>query len=59
MKEVKIIQIQAMENNQYWQGCLLGLAEDGRVYISECKNNTHNWELYIDNTINNGRLSYD
>ena len=32
---MKIIQFQAMPNDEYWQGCTLVLCDDGVLYFSE------------------------
>ena len=53
MSEVKIIQFMAMSNNMTYQGCILGLGDDGVIYIA----GSQGWETYIDNTfkpVNNG-----
>lgn len=43
MTDVKIIQFQAMENNQTWQGCVLGLGADGILYVK----GDAGWEVYM------------
>lgn len=35
LPEVKIIQIFPMENNECWQGHVLGLGDDGVVHIDD------------------------
>ena len=39
---VKIIQFQAMPNDEYYQGCTLGLGDDGVMYICSGLE----WEVY-------------
>jgi len=43
--KVKIIQFMAMDNNETWQGHILGLGDDGVLYIDDGKNAS--WEVYI------------
>lgn len=45
---MRIIQIQAMENNEYWQGCLVGLGDDGNVYVSERDQGGVRWIMYLE-----------
>lgn len=40
---VKIIQFKAMDNDPTWQACILGLGDDGVVYI----NGANGWEAHI------------
>ena len=40
---VKIIQFQAMPNDEYYQGEMIGLADNGIMYISTATG----WEVYI------------
>jgi hypothetical protein len=40
---VKIIQILAMPNNEYYQGMTIGLGDDGVVYSASA----NGWEVYI------------
>ena len=47
MKNVKIIQIIATENSNMWQGCLLGLGDDGVVYIESYRNKEVSWNVYL------------
>lgn len=42
---MKIIQFQAMENNEWWQGCVLGLGDDGVLYILE--DVKKGWSVYV------------
>jgi len=42
MRELKIIQIQAMPNDPCWQGMLIGLGNDGVVYGY----NNGEWDVY-------------
>lgn len=56
---VKIIQIMPMENTASWQGHVLGLGDDGVVYIDKTRisDNKICWEVYIPNefwAVNNG-----
>ena len=44
---MKIIQIMGMPNDQCWQGNVLGLGDDGVVYISCHVDQKHQWEVYI------------
>ena len=50
--EVKIIQFMAMENTEHWQGHVLGLGDDGVVYISRHPAMDSGWIVYMkDNSI--------
>ena len=49
--KVKIIQIQAMPDNEHWQGNIIGLGDDGVTYVSEHDQNGSRWVKYIENTI--------
>ena len=40
---VKIIQILAMPNDEYYQGMTIGLGDDGVVYSAS----SNGWEVYI------------
>lgn len=40
---VKIIQFQALLNDEYYQGEMLGLGDDGVMYLATAKG----WEVYI------------
>jgi len=42
MSELKIIQIQAMPNDPYYQGILIGLGNDGVTYCY----NEGEWDVY-------------
>jgi hypothetical protein len=42
MNKVKIIQFQAMPNNEYYQGATIGLGDDGVMYSNTGKG----WEVY-------------
>ncbi len=44
---MKIIQIMGMPNDQCWQGHVLGLGNDGVVYISCHVDHKQQWEVYI------------
>ena len=44
IKRIKIIQMMPMPNNEYWQGVVLGLGDDGVVYIDS---GHRSWEVYI------------
>jgi len=41
---VKIIQFQAMPNDEYYQGITIGLGDDGVMYV----NNGQEWDVYHD-----------
>ena len=43
MSELKIIQIQAMPNDEYYQGILLGLGNDGVTYVYD----KGEWSIYV------------
>ena len=49
--EVKIIQIFPMENNEGWQGHVLGLGDDGVVYIDNHSNGDSGWNVYIEDKL--------
>jgi hypothetical protein len=38
-----------MPNEHPWNGCIIGLADDGNIYISERDENDNRWRLYIEN----------
>ena len=42
MSRVKIIQFQAMPNDEYYQGITIGLGDDGVMYV----NNGQTWDVY-------------
>lgn len=46
--EVKIVQIFPMENNECWQGRVLGLGNDGVVYIDDHSEGESGWRVYIE-----------
>lgn len=41
-KRVKIIQFQAMPDDEYYQGITIGLGDDGVMYV----NNGQEWDVY-------------
>lgn len=47
---VKIIQFQAMPNTQTWQGHILALGDDGRLYIDEYDQDAGGvkWKVYAE-----------
>ncbi len=42
MSELKIIQIQAMPDDAYWEGVMLGLGNDGVTYMFD----SSVWSIY-------------
>lgn len=44
--QVKIIQFQAMPNDATWQGCVLGLGDDGVMYVSGVLPASGKWRVY-------------
>lgn len=49
---MKIIQFQVMPNDYTWQGCILGLGEDGNMYVTETgSNNVTYWTLYLEHPV--------
>ncbi len=46
-QEMKIIQFQAMPNDQNWQGSLLGLGDDGVMYVFTNNNGDSSWEPLV------------
>lgn len=42
---MKIVQFQAMPNNEFWQGAVLCLSESGVMYITEYNDKTGKYEL--------------
>ena len=47
MSDVKIIQIVGMPNDECWQGHILGLGDDGVVYISSHLHGNDGWDVYM------------
>lgn len=47
-KNVRIIQIFPMENTQTWQGHILGLGDDGVVYVDTHSCGKSGWEVYTE-----------
>lgn len=45
--KVKIIQIMGMPNDACWQGHILGLGDDGVVYVDDHVNGVAVWLEYI------------
>lgn len=45
--KVKIIQIMGMPNDACWQGHVLGLGDDGIVYMDDHNNGVRGWIEYI------------
>lgn len=52
-KRINIVQFQAMPNDAHWQGAILGLADDGKIYISEHNQNGSRWSVYVENKFKN------
>lgn len=46
--DVRIVQIFPMENNECWQGRVLGLGDDGVVYIDDHSDGNSGWRVYIE-----------
>ncbi|QDP50502.1 MAG: hypothetical protein Unbinned6284contig1001_58 [Prokaryotic dsDNA virus sp.] len=44
----KIVSIQGMPSDHCWQGKVLALADDGKVYISEHDELGSRWVLYVE-----------
>ena len=45
---VKIVQIFPMENNECFQGHILGLGDDGVVYIDDHRHDKSGWNVYVE-----------
>ena len=45
--KVKIIQMMGMPNDECWQGHILGLGDNGVVYISSHLNGNDKWDVYM------------
>lgn len=43
-----IIKFQAMPNDEHWQGNIVALADDGKIYISEHNENGSRWVVYVE-----------
>lgn len=43
-----IVSFQAMPNDAHWQGVIVGLADDGKIYISEHDQNGSRWVVYVE-----------
>jgi len=44
-----IVKFQAMPNDACWQGVVLGLGDDGVLYMSEHDENGSRWSVYVEN----------
>lgn len=52
-RKPQIIKFQTMPDNPEYQGAILGLADDGKIYISHYATNLGKWTLYIDDEFHN------
>ena len=46
--EVKIVQIFPMENSECWHGHILGLGDDGVVYMDDHSHDKTGWYVYVE-----------